>query len=66
MKRIRPRGSYSPAQHTQDEVDDEEGPKDDQRHKVDPGHLDANGVIHLEENQTEPINPSINQYISDR
>lgn len=39
--------SHSPAQHTQNQVDDEERAKDDQRHKVDPGNLVANGVIHL-------------------
>lgn len=43
----RRRRRYEPAQHTQYEVDDEKRSKDDQRHKVNPGDLVANGVIHL-------------------
>lgn len=43
----RQRCRYEPAQHTQYEVDDEKRSKDDKRHKVNPGNLEANGVIHL-------------------
>lgn len=39
--------SYSPAQNTQNQVDDKERAEDDQGDKVDPGNLVANGVVHL-------------------
>ena len=37
-----------PTQDSQDEVENEEGAKDDQTHKVNPGELKTHGIIHLE------------------
>lgn len=39
--------SDPPAQHTQYEIDDEKGSKDDERNKVNPWDLEADGVVHL-------------------
>lgn len=36
-----------PAQHTQHQVENKEGAKDDQANKVDPGQLEAHCVVHL-------------------
>lgn len=49
----RQRSRYEPAQHTQHKVDDEKGAKDDQRNKVDPGDLVANGVVHLHRDRAQ-------------
>lgn len=39
--------SLSPTQDTKHKVEDEEGPKDDQAHKVYPGQLIPHGILHL-------------------
>lgn len=44
---------HPPAQHTQNQVENEEGSKDDQTDKVDPRQLKAHRIIHLKGN-TEP------------
>lgn len=38
---------YPPAQHTQYKIDNEKRSKDDERNKVNPGYLKADGIIHL-------------------
>lgn len=45
-----PFGVILPAQHTQNQVENEEGPKDDQADEVDPGQLEAHRIIHLYQN----------------
>lgn len=45
-----PFGVNLPAQHTQNQVENEEGSKDDQADEVDPGQLEAHGIIHLHQN----------------
>lgn len=41
---------HLPAQHTQNQVENEEGSKDDQADKVDPRQLEAHRIIHLKRN----------------
>lgn len=44
---LRSGSSDAPAQHTQYEINDEKGSKDDERNKVNPRDLKADGIIHL-------------------
>lgn len=39
-----------PAQHTQNQIENEEGSEDDQTDKVDPWQLKAHCIIHLDRN----------------
>lgn len=41
---------HLPAQHTQNQVENEEGSKDHQTDKVDPRQLKAHCIIHLKRN----------------
>lgn len=41
------KASFSPTQHPQNKVQDEERAEDDQAHKVDPGQLHPHRIIHL-------------------
>lgn len=39
--------SLLPAQHTQNEIENEKGAKDDERDKIDPRQLIAHSILHL-------------------
>lgn len=47
------KASFSPTQHSQNKVQDEERAEDDQAHKVDPGQLYPHRIIHLRERERE-------------
>lgn len=46
---------YIPTQHSQNQVENKEGSKDDQTDKVDPRQLEAHCVIHLNRNTNSEI-----------
>lgn len=56
---------HPPAQHTQNQVENEEGSKDDQTDKVDPRQLKAHRIIHLKRNteQDEDRAKTADRYI---
>lgn len=44
---------HLPTQHTQNQVENKEGSKDDQANKVDPRQLKAHRIIHLNRNKEQ-------------
>lgn len=55
---------HLPAQHTQNQVENKEGSKDDQADKVDPRQLKAHRIIHLKRNteQDEDRAKTVDRY----
>lgn len=44
-------GNLLPAQHTQNEIENEKGAEDDERDKIDPRQLIAHSILHLRERE---------------
>lgn len=45
------RDNFLPAQHTQNEIENEKGAEDDERDKIDPRQLIAHSILHLRESR---------------
>lgn len=45
------RDNFLPAQHTQNEIENEKGAEDDERDKIDPWQLIAHSILHLRESR---------------
>lgn len=60
----RSNAEHLPTQYTQNQVENKEGPKDDQADKVDPGQLEAHRIIHLKRNteQDEDRAKTVDRY----
>lgn len=43
--------NFLPAQHTQNEIENEKGAEDDERDKIDPRQLIAHSILHLRESR---------------
>lgn len=46
-------GLHQPAEDTENQVENEEGAKDHQADEVNPGQLEADGIVHLVEEEEE-------------